>query len=252
MELENILENLGLSEKEAKTYLALLELGTSTIKPIATVAGIKRTAIYYFIDKLVAMGLITQSEINNRMHYTASSPDRLFEIQQERTNKLKEHLPELQALFNINPTKPRITYFEGPEQMKNILWEEIGCTKETLYIWPNKDALAMIGGAEFLKMIDQKRIKRGVWVKAIRFKDRDAIFDNSASGAKFLRELRFDPIEYAFTMGMSIYDSGKVAFFSSKKEGFAVLIESKELEELMRVFFNLLWEKSKPAKRGEG
>lgn len=252
MELEKTLENLGLSEKEAKTYLALLELGTSTIKPIATSASIKRTAIYYFIDRLVSLGLVTQTEINNRMHYSAVNPDRLFEIQNERTEKLSQYLPELQALFNLNPSKPKITYYEGPDQMKNILWEEIGCKKETLYIWPNKDALAMVGGPEFLKMIDEKRIKKGVWVKAIRFKNRDIIFDNSASGAKFLRELRFDPFEFTFTMGMSIYDSGKVAFFSSKKEGFAVLIESKELEELMRVFFNLLWEKSTPVRAGQG
>jgi len=252
MELEEVIENVGLSEKEAKTYLALLELGTSTIKPIATRAGIKRTAIYYFIDRLVSMGLITQNEIRGRMRYNAVNPERLFEIQQERTQKLSAYLPELQALFNTNPQKPRITYFEGPEQMKNILWEEIGCKKETLYIWPNKDALAMVGGPEFLKMIDEKRIKKGVWVKAIRFKQRDILFDNSASGAKFLRELRFDPLEYPFAMGMGIYDSGKVAFFSSRKESFAVLIESKELEELMRVFHKLLWEKSRPAKRGEG
>lgn len=253
MELEEILKNIGLSDKEAKTYLALLELGTSTIKPIATHAGIKRTAIYYFIDRLIEIGLITQNEVNNRMRYTAVNPERLMEIEKQRIDKLDKYLPELKALFNLNPTKPRITYFEGPEQMKNILWEELGCKKETLYVWPNKDALSMVGGAEFLKMIDDKRIKKGVWVKAIRFDYRDKLFDTSASSAKYLRELRFDStVKHPFTMGMSIYDSGKVAFFSSKKEGFAVLVESKELEELMRAFFELLWEKSSPAKPGEG
>ena len=186
------------------------------------------------------------------MHYSAVNPDRLFEIQKERTDKLSKFLPELQALFNTNPQKPRITYFEGPDQMKNILWEEVNCKKETLYLWPNQDSLAMVGGPEFLKMIDEKRLKKGVWVKVIRFKSKDILFENSASGKKFLRELRFGPEENNFSMGMSIYDSGKVGFFSSRKEGFAVLIESKELEKLMRIFFNLFWEKSAPAKTGQG
>jgi hypothetical protein len=51
---------------------------------------------------------------------------------------------------------------------------------------------------------------------------------------------------------MGIYDTGKVGFFSSKRESFGVLIESKELQELMTLLFRLFWAASSPAREGEG
>ena len=41
--LEKILKNIGLNEKEAKIYLALLELGKSKVPEIAKKAELKRT-----------------------------------------------------------------------------------------------------------------------------------------------------------------------------------------------------------------
>lgn len=252
MEKEELLGNLGLNEKEAKTYLAVLELGSSTIKPIATKAGVKRTSIYNFIDKLVGQGLITQAKVRNRTQYSALSPERLLELQKEKLSHVQKTLPELLSLFNNSYTKPKIQYFEGAEQMKNIVREEPRCSKECLYIWAGAPGLEMIGGARFMTEIDKDRIRKGVIVKTIRFKKQDLRFETSAHGTKYLRQLRFGPDKFKPTMSMGIYDSGKVSFFSSKKESFGILIESKELEQLMRVFHELLWVKSKEAKPGEG
>lgn len=40
--LERVLEKFGLSEKEAKIYLATLELGQATVQQIAKKAGLVR------------------------------------------------------------------------------------------------------------------------------------------------------------------------------------------------------------------
>ena len=113
MEKEQILNNLGLSEKEAKTYLAILELGSSTIKPIADKAGIKRTSIYNFIDRLVELGLISQTAIRNRTHYLVLPPDRLLQLQKENLSAVENAIPEFMGLFNFSGSKPKIQYFEG-------------------------------------------------------------------------------------------------------------------------------------------
>ena len=42
-------------------------------------------------------------------------------------------------------------------------------------------------------------------------------------------------------MGLGIYDTGKVAFFSSPKENFVVLIESWEIQELLTSLFHMFW-----------
>ncbi len=252
MDKLDLLGNLGLSEKEAKTYLAILELGSSTVKPIADRAGIKRTSIYNFIDRLVEQGLVTRTLRKGRTCYQGQSPSRLIEISKERLEACEDALPEFMGLFNLSGKKPRMHFFEGPEQMKNIVREEPKCKKEVLYIWPGTDIMEMIGGVRFMTEIDRQRIDAGVTVRTIRWKTKDILFRTSSHGPKYLRELRFAGEGMNFKMGMGIYDTGKISFFSSRHEGFGILIESRELEELMRALWNLFWVRCTPARPGEG
>ena len=52
MELIEVLNKTGLHEKEAKVYLALLELGTADVSDIAAKAGVKRPTSYLVLDEL--------------------------------------------------------------------------------------------------------------------------------------------------------------------------------------------------------
>lgn len=252
MELTTLLTELGLSEKEAEVYLALLQLGSSTVTPISEKAGVKRTSIYNFIDRLVSLGLVTKSSIRGRDHFQAASPERLFELQQDRLVRLKRALPELLSLYSSPARKPRISYFEGPEQVRNIVSEETRCRKKALYIWTGASMVEMVGGVEHMTEIDRTRIENNVWVYTVRFKHKDLAYSLSAQGKKFKRELRFAPPSVDLTMGVGIYDTGKVGFFSSRKENFGILIESGELSQLMTTLFGLLWDRSIPAREGEG
>jgi len=249
-----ILESLGLSEKEALTYQAILELGSSTIKPVADRSGVKRSSIYNFIDRLVEMGLITQTTQRGRTHYQALPPSRLVDLQRERLSAVERALPQFMSMFNMADHKPRIHYFEGPEQIKNIPREEPLCHKEMLYIWPNAESTEMMGGKDFMIKIDHERRAAGVFIRCIRLHDpKENLFETSLHGTEHMRQIRFAPEgTIPFTMGMGIYDTGKVSLFSSAKENFGILIESKELEALMRVLFESWWEKCVPGKPGQG
>ena len=251
MKYDDILLDLGLSDKEARTYLAILELGSSPIKPIAQRSGVKRTSIYNFIDRLVGTGLITQTKVGRAIHYQAAPPTRLAELQRERLRAIEQGLPEFNVLFNTLSTNPRIHYFEGPEQIKNIAREELGCKKLASYIWPDATTTEAIGGIRFMQSIDKERIRKGVSIRSLRVhKPTEHLFETSRVGKDFLREIRFAPPEYKIDMAMGLYDTGKVSFFG--KEGFGILIDSKDLYQLMSLLFELLWKKSKPAKVGEG
>jgi len=252
MDLAPILENLGLSEKEAATYLAILQLGSSTVSPISVRAKVKRTSIYNFIGRLIELGLVSKVSVRGKTHFQALDPSRLLELERSRLRKLEESLPQFVSLFNLHGQKPRINYYEGSQQMQNIVREEPRCKKEALYIWPGMDVIEMIGGANFMTEIDKSRIEKGVWVRTVRFRHKDSVFQTSAHGEKFKRELRFAPPSFNISMGVGIYDTGKVGFFSSKRESFGILIESQELMMLMKSLFTLLWERALPARSGEG
>lgn len=241
MNLIALLGYCGLSDKEARTYLALLELGDSTIAPIARLAGVKRTSIYNFIESLVELGIVGRVKKGGRWYYHAEPPDRLLRIQQSRCEALETALPALRRSYEKKSPKPSVTYFEGSSEVRNILREELSCRKEALYIWPARDSVPMTGGVAYLTNLDRKRIDRGVWVRSIHFRDKQVYLETGGAGKRFLREMRFAPRGVEITMGIGIYDSGAVGFFSSQGEGFGTLIRSQELCQVMRVLFYYFW-----------
>lgn len=250
--LFNHLLSLGLTDKESKTYLAILELGKSTIKPIAERAHLKRTSIYNFIDRLVKLGLITRTTIRGRNYYSPLTPTSLVQLQKERLTNLEAVLPQFVKLFNNTNIQPKVQYFEGPEEVKNIVLQETLCKKEALYVWTGKEMLGMVGGIKFMKEVEKKRIKNGVFIRTVRFRDKDITYPLSGHGKKYLRELRWAPEGMYIPMGIGIYDTGKVGLFSSTNERFGILVESKDFAETMRIFYELLWRKCIPAEAGEG
>ena len=62
MALEDELNRLGLDRKEARFYLAALELGQAPVRVIADKAGISRTNAYDVLSRLRRKGTITQVE----------------------------------------------------------------------------------------------------------------------------------------------------------------------------------------------
>ncbi|MEZ4754984.1 MAG: helix-turn-helix domain-containing protein [Bdellovibrionota bacterium] len=253
MSLQSILKNtLGLTDKESAVYLALLESGRSTVKPIADKAGVKRTSVYNFIDHLVELGVVNKSIIRGRKYFEAVEPENLLEIAKRRLTELEKSIPELSQKKKESEKKIRVRYFEGPNEIKNIMFEEPKCNKEALYLFPSRNVIEMIGGQDFMDKIDRQRIANGISIKAIRFKKREQLFPTSGHGKKYLRELRFAPSFFDSSISVAVYDTGKVAMISSKEEGFGVIIESQELCKLMSSFYDLLWKQCIPAKEGEG
>lgn len=118
MHLIKPLANLGLSEKEAGVYLALLQLGPSTPYMIAKKAEIKRPTAYVIAEELVKKGLIVHMPGEDKLRYIARTPETLIEKQEDRLRAVKEILPELRSYQKGSSEKPSIMYFEGIDGLK--------------------------------------------------------------------------------------------------------------------------------------
>lgn len=251
-ELIKTLEEIGLSRNQSACYLAALELGSSTIGAISKKSGIKRTSIYNFINELVVEGYIEKVQIKGRNYYAACSPNKILDLKKQKLKLFEINLDKFNSIKDKSNSAPKVKYFEGPKEVQNVIREEIYCKKEAYYIFPAKETITAIGGLEVMIKIDKERISRGVHISAIRLKKNDIKYSVSKHGKKYLRNLRFAPGSFDTEIGMGLYDTGKVGFFSSKKESYGLLIESRELYNLMYKFFKLLWNDSIPAKEFEG
>ena len=118
MSLIKDLEKLNLNKKEAKLYLALLELGEANLQTIADKAKLKRTTVYDVLDSLKEKGLIRLTSRGKRIYYYAENPKVIELVFQEKINKLQNILPELLAMANLIEKKPKIQFFEASKVLK--------------------------------------------------------------------------------------------------------------------------------------
>src|SRR3989338_3257042 len=154
------LKKIGLSENEAKVYLALLELGSATAQEVSKKSQIKRATTYVQLEGLMKLGLVTTLESppsrnggGTKTFFRGEDPEHIKKIVEreksaiaDRERTLRNLLPELGKIFLSSGERPRVRFFEGIEGIKTMLGE-------TFKIKPDsKEVLAIISLDEFLKI----------------------------------------------------------------------------------------------------
>jgi sugar-specific transcriptional regulator TrmB len=89
-EIEKILEQIGLNQKEAKVYLTLLELGPTAIRNIADKANINRGTTYESLKKLQKIGLVSYFHQGKKQHFVSEDPSVLNNLLSRKKLELKE------------------------------------------------------------------------------------------------------------------------------------------------------------------
>lgn len=248
MLLENELKHIGLNEKEAKVYLAALELGPTNIQNLTKKSGIKRSTVYEMIKSLKNSGLMAETIKGKRKFIVAAEPENLKKGLKEKEKLLSEIMPELKSISNVGFVKPKITFYEGKDGIREIYRDTLKSkNKMTLWFSPIKSMLETIG-EDFLNHYVEKRTEKGIWVKSVYITQErvtDYKYLQPETFEKTLRKIRFTPPDITIKNTICIYDN-KVAIMSSRKELFGFVIESDDYANMMKVFHDLLWNISKP------
>lgn len=240
---KNLEKIIGLSEKEAKIYTALLSLGEASIIEIAKKAEIKRTTVYNLLPELVNNGLIQTSLKKKRRVYFVEDVRDLQTNLQNKERLLAGLLPELQAVHNILPFKPKITYYEGFEGLKAIFWDTIKSSKpgdEILEIIGTKDVYKFFT-LDFVQEYWAARVKNKLRLKMIAPRGPESI-DTYKRGQEHLRQVKFlEEPKSQFQSSMDIYGN-KIAIVSYTENFMGVVIESKQISDMQRASFEALWD----------
>jgi len=114
----NTLQDMGLSEKESRVYLALLELGKASGYAVAEKAKVKRPTTYVILTELMQKGLVLKIPRAKKQNFIAKSPDEFFRVQEEKIFKSKRLLPEFMAIAGNVEQKVKVMYYEGLKGME--------------------------------------------------------------------------------------------------------------------------------------
>jgi sugar-specific transcriptional regulator TrmB len=244
MEEKELLYEIGLSTKEANVYLASLTMGPSSILKLSEKTKIHRPALYKILYDLENKGIFKTTISGKRKLYFAVSPKQLLEYIKNKEELLKNALPGLDAMVSLSQRKPKILYFEGQSQIKDLFRTGLEAKSKEMYsFFPSKFMIKLFGKKEMVKIM-AKRAAKGIKVKTLRSSQSEEEFDDSNLTTELLREVRYIPDARTFEMGVVIFDN-KVNLFSPIEENFGIQIESESFSKLMKYFFNILWISSK-------
>jgi len=134
MYMEEELIKLGLSEHEAKVYLAALSLGPSSAAQISEHANIKRPTVYLALENLIKQGLIIENFAGKKRLFEAEKPQKLEKLTKRMRRQvvdaeilLESILPGLVKFPKQYAEEPKVSFYSGVEGLKNIALEIAAC-----------------------------------------------------------------------------------------------------------------------------
>src|SRR5581483_3487170 len=128
MEIQVILKNFGLSEKEISVYLALIELGPSSVRDIAAKSKVNRGTTYDILKSLMDAGIVSYYNKESKQYFVAEPPEKLLSALNQKKEELDEvrenierNLPLIKTLFEKQGGKPAVKLYEGAKGIKQVL-----------------------------------------------------------------------------------------------------------------------------------
>ncbi len=241
MQISEQLSQFGLNYNQAETYIALLELGQSTVIEISRKTGIKRTTVYEVLAELEKKRLIAQTKKGKKRLFIAEEPENLEKIIEEKQKKLEILMPALKSLVNTSGEKPVIRYYEGINGIKDVYRDTLKYRGD-LYAFVTENIIKKLG-QEFADEYRDKRKKAQIAVRAIG-PDTEELIEYKKGDLRDIKETRLVSKEdFPFTIEMNIYEN-KVAFMSFSEQ-LGLIIESTEISKNMTFLFKLAWKGAK-------
>lgn len=240
MNLIEALQNLGLNEKEAKVYLALLKKNRGSAYWIAEESGLKKPTTYVILGDLIKKGLVYKIPREKKQLFVAKSPKEALALAEEKLTTTKEALPELLALSEGEKPKPKTLFFEGMKGVKdNFRWENKKMqNKEVVGFYAHSgDASAELVDFFLENMEDFK--KNNCHMRGI-VPEHPNLEVFRKTDAKYNRQLKTIPLdEYSANISVDI-GNDFVSFFSFKDLQIT-RIENKDIAATMRQIFEMVW-----------
>ncbi len=250
--IEEVLQKIGLSDKMAKVYGAVLEFGPQTAQQIAQRIGMRRPTVYVQIVALTNKDLMNKVKKGSKTYFVAESPENLERLLKEKISfvksaslELKRIISQLNTLFVTADDKPKIKFFEGKEGLLSMIKdfavskfdsvEEFVPLDKAFQTMPPTDN-------DFRQKLALKFKK--VPTRIIYTSQKGPIL----KAKEGLRERRYiSPEKFPHSGSITIYGK-KVALMAENSHLVGTIIENQEIANTLRALFDFAWDSIKPTK----
>ncbi|EKD43467.1 MAG: Transcriptional regulator, TrmB [uncultured bacterium] len=250
MILSDVFKRLGFNENKRKVYLSLLNFGEATARDISHNCKVERTNVYKILSELVEQNLV--EELPGKIKkYSVVNPTKLIDIQEENKKAIEAVMPELLGMLGIGVAKPKLKYYEGEEGVKKVFEDPLNMAPGSV-VKSFSSTENVIGrfGSIYTRHYSERRAQAKIKRLSLRPVSNKSKSKNEweifSSDETLKREIRFLPPHIKTTTLIQIYNN-KIGVIGAPEEGYAFILESKELYNLISQVFDLIWSSAKPS-----
>ncbi len=245
----NKLKQLGLSEGEARVYLALLKLKESTAGPIVDEAKVTRSKIYDILERLKRKGLVSYITKESTKYFRVADPSNLLQyieekeknIEDQKTIILKE-LTNLEKLY-LSSVESKIAEvffgYKGMQNAFNLLIKEFN-SKETYFAFGAGKGENIEKVKIFFDELHKERIKNKVKSYIIFNESSRGIF-KSQEKSKFV-DARY--ISNSTPAAINVYKNYTIIALLLE-DPIIFVIHNKEVADSFKEYFKVMWKVAK-------
>ena len=242
-----ILKEIGLTDNEIKVYLIMLEEDENLASTIADKTKINRSLMYTILNNLIEKGMASYVVKENRKYFRATDPEKILNILKEKEELIKKQeeavkniLPDLRKLKLPREEEVKVEIYKGKEGNKTLLDDILRVGEDYLCLGYSGLSLGII--PYYFMHWHKRRVKIGIKRKIIT---KEQMRDNKAMKWG-LTSVRYVPDELNIPISTMIYGNKVWTMLpSGKNDQVSILIESKDITNSYRNYFNLLWKIAK-------
>ena len=240
MQYLEALSSAGLTDAEAKVYLALLQSGSTPAGPIVKKSGLHRATTYQALQRLMEKGLASAVIKGKKRYFSAAEPQRLLDSLRERQEYVEQAVPALTNLAKGAKQKQDVAVYSGTRGIRTALdamLGELGSGGE--YLDFGVSGLFMDVMGPYWHLFQKRKQKQRVRSRVI--------FDESVKQRRpelllgYFGSSRFHPKRNASLTDTMIYKDTVILLIWTAAPPIAIVIRNASNAQSYRNQFEMMW-----------
>jgi sugar-specific transcriptional regulator TrmB len=244
-----ILAEIGFTPGEIKVYLALVELGESTIGPISKKSRVTPSKTYPILEKLKEKGLVSHVIKSGTKYFNILNPERILNFLDDKKKRIdqqkkdiKEFIPQIRSKHKKTDQYATVyESFNGIKTLYDEILDYLSANKENFIAFSMREEYKKKQMNLFFRNYNVKRAKLGIKIKLIGLAHQRSFLERENKDYLNI-ETRY--VDHAVPAGVIIYGDN-VATLLWYDVPTAFVIHSRQNAHAYKKFFNDMWKIAK-------
>lgn len=258
--MREYLSSLSVPSDIAEIYICLKLNGSQTLSALSRLTNIERTKLYRLIDGMLDSNLFEIETENKRNLVSAAPIENLQLLVQKKIDEAKSaqnQFNSIKELFDSNSLRAggtKLKIYRGVEGIRQVQWNQLRCKKKEILSIMNSPINDIVDYQFFVSWAN-KANEKAIKFKLIHstdFKTKcDEWYENhNKYNPPKLKEDQHKliyPFQFKIETNIDIWDDTVVFYnWQNPEDIYAIEIESKEITNIHRQNFEILWNTIKP------